>query len=217
MDIDLRRAQSLYESGLSGRMVAAELGVPRTTLRRALKRAGFTFRDGSAAAKTAFAAGRTRRTLSRETRQKLSEGRMGKKHSAASRQKMSKAHMGRRPSEATRQKLSTAREGNQNSLGHRQTAEHRQKLSEANSGAKNPSWRGGISFEPYSPEFNGALKREVRKQAGYQCQACGVTQAELSEALGVHHMDGDKQNSDLANLQALCRSCHSCRGSLARC
>lgn len=80
-------------------------------------------------------------------------------------------------------------------------------------GENNPMWRGGVSFEPYSPEFNERLKRKIRKRDGYICQRCGKTQEqeleELNKKLAVHHVDFDKENCDPSNLITLCASCNS--------
>jgi len=74
-------------------------------------------------------------------------------------------------------------------------------------GADNPHWLGGISFEPYSPEFNGRLKETVRQRDGYSCQVCGFP--ENGRALDVHHIDYDKKNSALGNLITVCVPCHA--------
>lgn len=78
---------------------------------------------------------------------------------------------------------------------------------------KNPMWRGGISFKPYSPEFNGKLKDKIRMRDGYVCQRCRKTQEqelkELNKKLAIHHIDHDKQNCDPSNLMTLCAPCNS--------
>jgi hypothetical protein len=38
------------------------------------------------------------------------------------------------------------------------------KMSEAQKGKKSHLWKGGISFEPYTPEFNNQLKESVRER-----------------------------------------------------
>jgi len=79
-------------------------------------------------------------------------------------------------------------------------------------GSLNYNWRGGSSFEPYSPEFNRRLKRRVRKRDNYQCRLCGMSQEEhlerFSRPLSVHHIDYNKLNHSMANLIALCMTCH---------
>jgi len=75
-------------------------------------------------------------------------------------------------------------------------------------GENHPLWRGGKSFEPYTPEFSRQLKRLVRVRDGYSCQLCGVPERELIRRLHVHHIDYDKSNCYPNNLISLCNSCH---------
>jgi len=75
-------------------------------------------------------------------------------------------------------------------------------------GASNSAWRGGISREPYSWEFNDELKEAVRKRDDYQCQFCGAPQIECGRSLDIHHVDYNKKNSDPVNLVTLCRGCN---------
>lgn len=79
----------------------------------------------------------------------------------------------------------------------------------ARQGPGAPNWRGGVSFEPYPPEFNSALKRRIRERDGYRCQLCGITEAELGQRLHIHHIDYDKTNCNPSNLISLCPRCHS--------
>lgn len=81
-------------------------------------------------------------------------------------------------------------------------------------GEKNPNWHSGISFLPYSPEFNDKLKEEIRKRDNFRCQVCLVKQSELRDSdnklykLIVHHIDLNKINNNRDNLVSLCRDCH---------
>lgn len=70
-------------------------------------------------------------------------------------------------------------------------------------------WKGGKSFEPYSPAFRSSLKEAIRKRDGYTCQLCGRTQEKNGSLLAIHHIDYDKRNCSSTNLLSLCRSCHS--------
>lgn len=85
--------------------------------------------------------------------------------------------------------------------------------SETKRGKNSPNWKGGTSFEPYPPEFNKQLKREIRKRDKYCCRICGMTQKEhkmrYKRQLCVHHIDSDKTNNNMNNLVTLCDSCHS--------
>jgi len=82
-------------------------------------------------------------------------------------------------------------------------------MAEKISGDKSPNWQGGISFEPYTPDFNKALKQSIRQRDGYKCQLCGVPEAECTKKLTNHHIDYVKANSDPSNLIALCTSCNA--------
>lgn len=76
-------------------------------------------------------------------------------------------------------------------------------------GEKCHFWRGGISFEPYLPEFNTELKRFIRERDQFTCQLCGITEELVGQKLDVHHIDYDKTNNEVINLISLCKSCHS--------
>ena len=70
-------------------------------------------------------------------------------------------------------------------------------------GEKSPSWQGGISFEPYSSQFNESLKRKIRQRDQHSCAVC------RRYGKSIHHIDYDKQNSAPYNLIILCKSCHT--------
>lgn len=76
-------------------------------------------------------------------------------------------------------------------------------------GANNWNWKDGISFEPYSSEFNNARKEYVRKRDGHICQLCGKTQEENGRKLSIHHIDYDKKNCNPKNLISLCIACNT--------
>lgn len=73
-------------------------------------------------------------------------------------------------------------------------------------GEKHWNWRGGITFEPYSKEFNRKLKIIIKERDGCKCQECGVPERE--EHLFIHHVDYNKKNNSKENLITLCNSCH---------
>lgn len=76
------------------------------------------------------------------------------------------------------------------------------------------NWQNGISFEPYSIEFNNQLKEQIRKRDHYRCQQCFKHQDELyypngqKYSLFIHHIDYNKQNCNSNNLISLCANCH---------
>jgi len=78
-------------------------------------------------------------------------------------------------------------------------------------GNKNPNWKNGFSFEPYSFEFNKPLKESIRKRDNYTCQKCGIKQSKLTgyfKKLSIHHIDYVKENVDPRNLISLCNKCN---------
>lgn len=93
----------------------------------------------------------------------------------------------------------------------------RKKQSEANLkrewGEKHYNWKGGISKNPYPPEFNRALKLKIRTRDNFTCCLCSKTEREeleqLNRVLAINHIDFDKNNCRESNLNTLCASCNS--------
>ncbi len=92
--------------------------------------------------------------------------------------------------------------------GKEHTEETKRKMSEINEGSKNPAWLGGISFEPYTIEFNKKFKELIRERDNNCCLICNKHQSELKRRLCVHHIDYDKKNTLLQNCLSLCLGCH---------
>lgn len=139
-----------------------------------------------------LSASATGRKLSEETKKKLRGPRLGsrgRKLSEETKRKISESHKGIRPSEEARKKMSDAKKGR--------------------TGEKAANWQGGISFEPYTPEFNDALKEKVRKRDNHICQLCGKTEEQEGKRLSVHHIDYQKENCAEDNLMSLCHSCNA--------
>jgi predicted nucleic acid-binding Zn ribbon protein len=68
-----------------------------------------------------------------------------------------------------------------------------------------PLWRGGSkNYREYPREFNLKLRSSIRIRDQYKCRFC----ATKSKSLDVHHIDGNKKNTDPNNLISVCRSCH---------
>jgi len=160
------------------------------------------------------------KTFSAETRRKMSEARIGKytgknsphygkPKSAEHRRKLRDAAKNRLPfSEETKRKMGDSHRGAKNpNYGKTLSEEYRKKISDSRRGKcigkENPSWKGGISWEPYGPKFNDILKREIRERDNYTCQWCGVY------GKYVHHINGDHKNSEPWNLIILCLSCNA--------
>jgi hypothetical protein len=69
-------------------------------------------------------------------------------------------------------------------------------------GDKNPMWEDGRSQIPYSPGWARKVKELAWERAGHRCEICGGAPRDT------HHMDFQKNNHALDNLQVLCRKCH---------
>lgn len=140
--------------------------------------------------------------LSKEHREKIRVANTGKKQPEEALKKM-RAYQ---RSEKSRKYLSEINSGeNHPQYGTHQSEEHRRKIGEAQIGEKNHAWRGGVSFEPYPPEFNEVLKRVIRERDNHTCQihTCG------KQGDRVHHIDYNKENNEAENLITLCGSHHS--------
>lgn len=77
-----------------------------------------------------------------------------------------------------------------------------------NVGENASAWRGGISYDPYTLDFNKRLKEAVRKRDNYCCQVCNTFQDDFKIKLAIHHIDYNKKNSFPQNLISLCKKCH---------
>ena len=130
---------------------------------------------------------------------------LGKKHSVESRAKMSKARMGQHNSVKTQFK-----KGHKPACpfpkGHIPFSKLHPECMPR--GENNSNWRGGISFESYSKNWNTQLKELIRDRDGRKCQLCGVPEIECIEKLHIHHIDYNKKNFINENLISLCRKCH---------
>jgi len=145
------------------------------------------------------------KTLSLEWRKNIAIGLKGIRFSEERKRNISNAKkgkpnglLGKHRSEETKRKLSELFKGRVI------TKECRMKISESLKGEKSPQWRGGISFLPYSPEFNNALKKQVKERDCFFCQLCNE-----EKNLDVHHINYCKTKNNLENLITLCKSCHA--------
>lgn len=84
------------------------------------------------------------------------------------------------------------------------------------SGKNSPLWKGidSILAAAYRGEGWLLLTERIRKRAKYCCKRCGISESELGRKLDVHHIEpwfnftDSRQANKIANLQALCQSCH---------
>ena len=74
-------------------------------------------------------------------------------------------------------------------------------------GKKAFNWNGGLSFEPYSVEFNNILKSKIRKRDKNICKLCN--KRKYGKELSVHHIDYNKKNCKEDNLISLHRGCNT--------
>ena len=170
---------------------------------------------------------RLRVVASEESRKNMSKSKTGEKHPM----------FGKHHTKESKLKISFAVKGEKNPMygkcgvlapgfgkigeknamfGKHHSEESKQKMSASrlgkNIGDKNPGWKGGISFEPYCPKFNGDLKRRVRHFFDNSCLLCGKSRHENGQELSVHHVEYNKNaccDGKLVTFASLCRKCHS--------
>lgn len=136
---------------------------------------------------------------------KMSEFMKNRITTEETRKKMSKSASGRLLSDESKHKISEANKGNKNPYyGKHHTLEIRKKIGARPYPTKenHPWWKGGISNEPYSFDFNEELKMLIRKRDNFECQICG------GPGVIVHHINYIKKDSRPENLTTLCEKCH---------
>jgi len=75
-------------------------------------------------------------------------------------------------------------------------------------GSGNPSWKGGISIEPYCNVWKDKqFKTDIKKRDNFTCQNSDCRG--ISERLAVHHIDYNKKNCHPDNLITVCASCNA--------
>jgi len=92
------------------------------------------------------------------------------------------------------------------------TKKFRQNISDRTRLEKNPMWLGGLSFEPYTPDFNTEFKNLVKLRDNFCCLNCGISEQKniiiTNKKLVIHHIDYDKKNTCLYNCCSLCNRCN---------
>jgi len=128
-----------------------------------------------------------------ENRKKASDSAKERMKDQSIRDQISKSLTGKHPSEETRIKHSKRMMGNTYSKGKVPSKETCDKIRIANSGENHYNWKGGISYLPYCPKFNKALKENVRNFFGNKCVLCKRTKEENNnKKLAVHHAFTEK-------------------------
>lgn len=128
----------------------------------------------------------------------------GKHHTEKSKEKIRLRKLGRKQSIEEKIKQISKQTGKPI-----HTEKHKEELRLKFIGEKNPMWEGGISFEPYPPEFNTILKKKILDKFNKKCVLCTLEKRETVGKLAVHHIDYDKRNNNEENLMVLCNSHHS--------
>ncbi len=141
---------------------------------------------------------------SKETKEKIASKKRGMHHSEKAKKKMSETIA-----------RNGGRKGKNNPMyGKKHSDKTKKEISRIikmrgwAKGENSNFWLGGISFEPYSIEFNKQLKELIRDRDKHICQLCGMPEVENLKKLSIHHIDYDKKNSLPSNLVSLCNSCH---------
>jgi hypothetical protein len=75
-------------------------------------------------------------------------------------------------------------------------------------GELNPAWKGGLSYEPYGPEWNECLREFIRDIFNRKCHLCDMSEPDNINKLDVHHINYIKTDMREQNLMALCHGCH---------
>jgi len=77
-------------------------------------------------------------------------------------------------------------------------------------GTKNPSWKGGKSFQEYPPIwFQKEFKESIRERDNHQCQNPFCKHNSKKLILSIHHINGNKKDCKSKNLISVCNSCNS--------
>ena len=71
-------------------------------------------------------------------------------------------------------------------------------------------WSRGQQLKDWSKYTRVAnLKKHLKKSRGVRCESCFLEKwKDCDIPLEVHHIDGDRTNNEINNLQLLCPNCH---------
>lgn len=166
--------------------------------------------------------GKKRKKESDETRKKKSEAhkklwqnpKYREQQSIVRKDRYGKWNKGKKKSKKWRENMSRRILGNKYRLDKTsKLSEEKRNLIWGKTLDKNPNWKGGKSFEPYSVEFNKSLKEKIKNRDNYICQLCNIKEQECKEkhgrVLAVHHINYNKQDNKTNNLICLCHFCNA--------
>ncbi len=162
-----------------------------------------------------------------ETKKRMSESHKGVVFSEEHRMNLSIANIGKTLSEETKQKISEAKKGtpawnkglecdedskkkmSESHKGLHHTEETKKKISKATLGENSANWKGGDSISDTG--YQVLWREDVKYHHQYEHRI--VMEDYLGRKLKaneyVHHIDGDKLNNNISNLQVMTPSEHS--------
>lgn len=122
----------------------------------------------------------------------------GKKQTPEWKEKIRLANLGSKRNEKSRRKMSEV---------------HLGKILPERSKEKHWNWKGGISNNPYPKIFNKLLKFKIRQRDNFTCCLCSISEEEHKKkngrVLSINHIDFNKNNCDVDNLNTLCARCNT--------
>ena len=158
---------------------------------------------------------------SKNTLIKMRAARLGKTHSEKTKNLMSISHKGKIFSDEHRKNIGLGHKIYNQLNGHplkNKTYEQiygNEKAIEVlkkKSGQNHWNWQGGLSFQPYSGNFNKVFKKEIISRDGYLCLKCGMREEDNRKLFGcrmsIHHVDYNKSLTIKENCCSLCHRCN---------
>jgi hypothetical protein len=200
--IDTTELRRLYEvDGLTGRQIAALVGIPNKTVLRYLKAAGASLRNPGYPVielladrdwlEREYGAGKSTPAIAAEVGCSVRiVARWLERHGIEARPAGSPRGHKRNGTEECRRKMSAAKRG-------------------AFIGSDNPNWRGGIQIkDPDRNRYQSKMwVKAVKDRDGWKCVECGAT-----DRLHAHHIkrwcDYPDLRYDMDNGKTLCHPCH---------
>jgi len=186
------------DNGFSMQMIADISGCTAATILHWLRKFDIPRRGGSEAIKLSHDKGRHNRVVDDELKHKLSEG----VKAAYARGDYDKEEYRQRRSETMKRLWA---EGVFDHVGPMRSEWIKSAWASGKLNGNmenNSNWRGGLSFEPYTPKFNEEFKQSIRERDNYTCGICWLP------GKSVHHINYVKKDTNLENCIILCKSCH---------